>query len=158
MRRLLVMILGLAIAIAAGFVFLLAAGMTLPETRDLAFDLTRLSIFVTAAGMAQSGAPDQVAGQFAFALWLLTTAILVAPPALAALMGELAGWRSFAWYGGASGLLAAAIAFLGHPGTRATSAAENKIMLLLFVTGAISGLVYWAIAGRSTGRSPSHTV
>jgi hypothetical protein len=151
MRRLMVIVVGLAFAVTAGFLFLFVAGMMVPEARDLAFDLTRLSIFVTAASMAQSGAPDQVMGQFAFGLWLLTTAILVGPPVVAAIVGELGGWRSFAWYGGASGLIAAAIAFLGHSSARLPNAAENKIMLLLFVTGAVSGLVYWAIAGRSAG-------
>ena len=151
MRRFVIVVIGLAVAIAAGFVFLLVAGTMLSETRDLALDLTRLSIFLTAASMAQSGAPDQAVGQVAYGLWLLISAIIMVPPVAAALIGDIAGWRGFAWYGGAAGLMAAAIGFAGHPTARAASAAENKIILLLFVTGAVSGLVYWAVAGRSAG-------
>jgi hypothetical protein len=149
MRRFVLVLVGLAFAIAAGFLFLLVGGLAVPETRELAADLTLFSLFLTAVDVAQSGAPDQAMGAVAVGLWLLTTAILVAPPLVAAVIGELAGWRSFVWYGASAGVLAAALAFLGHPLGARINPAETRVMLLLFLTGALSGLVYWAIAGRT---------
>jgi hypothetical protein len=149
MRRFVLVLVGLAFAIAAGFLFLLVGGLAVPETRELAADLTLFSLFLTAVDVAQSGAPDQAMAAVAVGLWLLTTAILVAPPLVAAVIGELAGWRSFVWYGASAGVLAAALAFLGHPLGARINPAETRVMLLLFLTGALSGLVYWAIAGRT---------
>ncbi len=156
MRRLVLVVVGLAFAVTAGFLFLLIGGLAVPETRELAADLTLFSLFTAAAGVAQSGAPDQAMSAVAVGLWFLTTAVLVAPPFVAAVIGELAGWRSFVWYGASAGVLAAARAFLGHPLGARLDPAETRVMLLLFLTGAVSGLVYWAIAGRSaSGAAPS---
>jgi hypothetical protein len=153
MRRALVILVGLALAVTAGFLFLLIGGLAVPETRELAADLTLFSLFVTALGLAQQSAPDQAVGAVAVGLWFLTTAVLVAPPLLAAVIGELAGWRSFVWYGASAGLLAAALGFLGHPLGARLDPSETRVMLLLFLTGVVAGLVYWAVAGRSAGLS-----
>lgn len=149
MRRFVLVLVGLAFAVTAGFLFLLIGGLAVPETRELAADLTLFSLFVTAADVARSGAPDQAMGAVAVGLWLLTTAVLVAPPLVAAVIGELAGWRSFVWYGASAGVFAVALAFLGHPLGARFDPAESRVMVLLFLTGAVSGLVYWVIAGRS---------
>ena len=88
-------------------------------------------------------------------------AILVAPPALVAVIGEVLGWRALLWYAGGSGALTALLPWLGRARSgmaRATEAAlpaEGRITLILFLTGAASGLVYWAIAGRSAGVRPA---
>ncbi len=78
--------------------------------------------------------------------------LLVLPPAFTALIGEVAGWRSFTWYGRAAGALAAAQPFLARPrGAQALLPAEGRIATILFLAGAVAGLVYWLVAGCGAG-------
>jgi hypothetical protein len=60
------------------------------------------------------------------------------------------------WYAGGAGAVTALLPWLGRArvGRFAEAAlqAEGRITALLFLTGATTGLVYWAIAGRSAGR------
>jgi drug/metabolite transporter superfamily protein YnfA len=151
LRRFFAVIAALVLAVAAGALFLAFGGLAVPATREFAADIGFSQILLTLLGMANGDAPDRVWGVVATTFWLLASAILVIPPVVAAMVGEAAGLRSFAWYGGASGLLAAGIAWLGHPAGVRPDAAETKLLLLLFVTGAVAGLVYWAIAGRTAG-------
>jgi hypothetical protein len=151
-RRILVVTAALVLAIAAGVLFFAIAGLTVPATREFAADLSLERILLTITGMANGETPDRVWGVVAATFWVLATVILVVPPIVAAAIGEAAGLRSFAWYGGVSGALAAGLAWLGHPLGVSPDAAETKLFLLLFVTGAVAGLVYWAIAGRSAKR------
>ena len=67
------------------------------------------------------------------------------------MVGEVAGLRSYVWYSGGAGVLAAAIAWFGHPGGVAPDATDGKVLAALFLTGAVAGLVYWTIAGRNAG-------
>jgi hypothetical protein len=111
-----------------------------------------------------SGLPDATGLALAsMAAWALF--ILVAlPPTLAALVGEVFRLGRLAWYGGASGALSAALPWVLRPGVPRISGAppaalvaEGRVTALLFVTGAVSGLVYWMVAGRSAGarRAPA---
>jgi hypothetical protein len=152
MRRALIVIIGLVLAVAAGTLFLAIGGLAFPSTREVAADLTIGSIFSTVAALAAADSPDRVWSVVAVAFWTLTAALLVLPPVLAALVGEAAGLRSFAWYGGVSGLLTAAIAWWGHASGLAPDPTELRLLTLLFVTGAVAGLVYWGAAGRTAGR------
>ncbi len=103
---------------------------------------------------ASSGLPDAAALALASAVAWGLLVLVALPPTLAALVGELCRLRRLAWYGGASGALTAALPWFVRPGSgaAATLMAEGRVTALLFVTGAISGLVYWMVAGRSAGR------
>lgn len=155
MRRALLVIAGLVLAWAAGTVFLAIGGLAVPATRELAADLTIGSVLAALAALASTDSPDRVWLAVAVAFWTLTAALLILPPLVSALVGELAGARSFVWYAGASGALTAAIAWIGHAGGHGPNLAETKLLMLLFLTGAVAGLVYWMVAGRSGGRSAS---
>lgn len=145
--------IALPLAIAAGALFLAVAGLAVPATRELAADVSIGRLLLTVAGIADGAPPDQVWSVVALAFWALAASILVLPPLVTAVVGAMAGSRSFAFYGGLAGVLAAGIAWLGHPATTAPDTADSKVLLLVFLTGAVSGLVYWAIAGRAAGRS-----
>ena len=83
----------------------------------------------------------------------------MAPLALAALIGEIAGARSWSWYVGVTGFLAAASPWIARA-TRGLAQAhrpsplEMRIAALFFLTGALTGWIYWLIArpGRHEGR------
>ncbi|MHB2165506.1 hypothetical protein [Alsobacter sp. R-9] len=154
MRRILVVIVGLILAWSAGTLFLSIGGLMVPATRELAADLTLGSILTALASMAASDSPDRVWMAVAVAFWTLTAALLLLPPFIAAVVGEVAGARSFVWYAGLSGLLTAATAWIGHTRGVGPDPTETKLLALLFLTGAVSGLVYWMVAGRGAGRDP----
>ncbi|WP_336487972.1 hypothetical protein [Methylobacterium nigriterrae] len=109
-----------------------------------------------AAGMASETMLILIAG-LAQALSLL----LVAPPVLVALVGEVLGLRAVSWYAGTCGLLTAALPWLARgaarPGGADRLAAEGHLTAILFLTGAAAGLVYWLVAGRSAGPDPDET-
>jgi hypothetical protein len=154
--RLLLLTVGLGLAIPFGFLALLV-GVTLdPAARDLLGALGLASVEAIVSDLADGVPADAEAFSFVVELWAGLTTLLVAPPAFAALVGEVAGWRSFAWYGGAAGALAAALPWLSRSRmTEPALPAEGRITALLFLAGAVSGLVYWLVAGHSAGRAAS---
>jgi hypothetical protein len=111
-------------------------------------------VFALAAG---DGVTEEVAGAVLVGLWTLGLTLAVAPPTFTALVGEVIGTRAYAFYGGVCGLVTAGAPWLMRPrGTAAGLAgAEGRITALLFLAGAVAGLVYWAVAGRSAGRGPA---
>jgi hypothetical protein len=151
MRRLFISLIALVLAIAAGALFLAVAGLAVPDTRELAADISIGRLLLSLAGIANGAPPDQVWSVVAIAFWALAASLLVLPPLVTAIVGEIGGTRSFVFYGGLSGLLAAAIAWLGHPAATPPDPADSKVLLLVFLTGAVAGLVYWALAGRTAG-------
>ena len=154
MRRLVVTLVALCLAIAAGTLFMAVAGLAAAATRDIAIDLGLTQLMLLLAGMAQGDGPDAVWSVVALAFWLTTVAVLVLPAVVTAVGGELFGTGSFVFYSGGSALIATAIAWLGHAGQSSPrgGSGEPKLLLLVFLTGAVSGLVYWALAGRHAAR------
>ncbi|MCJ2088633.1 hypothetical protein MKK88_22010 [Methylobacterium sp. E-005] len=103
------------------------------------------------AGLPPEGLVLFVAG-LAQALFVL----LVMPPALVGLGGELFRRRGLLWYGAGCGALTAVLPWLTRGVVRSGRdpgllAAEARLTLILFVVGASAGLVYWLIAGRGAG-------
>ena len=81
---------------------------------------------------------------------------------VAALIGEAAGARSLVWYSGVSGLLAGASPWIaraakGLERAQSVTDAEGRLALLFFLTGALTGAIYWLIAAPKVGSDlPSH--
>ncbi|GJE13067.1 MULTISPECIES: hypothetical protein [Methylobacterium] len=105
------------------------------------------------AGLPPEGLILFIAG-LAQALFVL----LVVPPALVGLAGEVLGRRGLLWYGAGCGLLTAALPWLTRGAMRSGSArdpallaAEARLTVILFAVGASAGLVYWLVAGRGAG-------
>lgn len=153
--RLLLGSFALLLAIPAGAAILLAALMLDPTA----------SVWLTKGALAglDAGLSDLAAGlppdSFSLLLAGLARAsfvLLAVPPAFAALVGETLRWRSLVWYGGACGLITAALPWLVRGAVRPGGpqlAAEARVTAILFVAGAGAGLVYWLVAGRSAGRA-----
>lgn len=155
--RAVLFVVGLILAIPAGAIVLAIGAISEPALRDLV-GVVSLRAFLELADAAMHGVPPDLAAMgLASALWAVSMALVVGPPTLTALIGEVLGLRSFAWYGGFSGVVAAAVPWLARGATVRPEAAlgEGRITALLFVAGAVAGLTYWAIAGRSAGRDPA---
>ena len=155
--RALLLVAGLVLAIPAGALTLMIGIAREPAAQELIGALGVASFEAILEGVPFDDAPEMVAGTLELGLWTLSMSLVVLPPTLVALMGEIAGTRSFVWYGGAGGLLTAALPWLvrGDIPTGAMSpalAAEGRLTALLFLTGAVAGLTYWLVAGRTAGR------
>ncbi|GHE55887.1 hypothetical protein GCM10019059_14190 [Camelimonas fluminis] len=91
-------------------------------------------------------------------MWTVLAIVLAGPPTLIGLIGEIARVRSFIWYSGATGLLTAALPWAARTGYSADPLSgnwgEGRVTLALFLCGAMAGLAYWLVAGRSAGGGP----
>jgi hypothetical protein len=152
LRRTIVWLFGIAVAIAAGLAVLPLAALLDPATRHAGSALAGLAIFaITRTGLDPSSAGEAM--RLAQLVWAGAMAICVMPIVLTVLIGEIARVRSFLWYAGATGLLAAAApwllraAFHSHKAGSA-SPEELSFAFVFFLTGVFSGTVFWLIAMR----------
>jgi hypothetical protein len=158
LRRLIVASFGFVIASGLGAVFLVVSALFDPTTRDAGVAVTMASVFAMLDAALQDGDPEQAASALGFVIWATVIATCAAPLAIAALIGEAAGARSLVWYSGVSGLLAGASPWIaraakGLERAPTASPAESRIALLFFLTGALTGAVYWLIAAPSERKS-----
>lgn len=152
-RRAIVVLFGIAIGIAAALAVLPVAALLDPVTREAGFALAEVAF----SGLTRLDPDDlsvaDAAGLVHFA-WTAVMAICVMPLVFAVLFGEIAKVRSFLWYAGATGFIAASTPWLirgAFHTQRATSASpeELRFALIFFFTGLVSGAVFWFVAGGS---------
>jgi hypothetical protein len=154
LRRLIVMTFGFLIASGVGAVFLVVSAMFDPATREAGLVSVMASLFSAFDDALDGGDPGQALSALGFIIWAVIVATCAAPLAVAALIGEAAGARSFIWYSGVSGLLAGASPWIaraarGLERAQSISEAEGRLALLFFLTGALTGAIYWLIAAPS---------
>lgn len=151
--RLILGALALVLALPCGALALIIGVLADPGLSGVAAVLGVAGLEAFFDAMA-SGLPDATALALASAAAWGLFLLVALPPTLAGLVGELFRVSRLAWYGGASGALTAALPWFVRPGRVSTTAlaAEGRVTALLFVAGAVSGLVYWMVAGRSAGR------
>lgn len=153
-RRILVMAFGFVLAIGVGAIFLLVLALLDPATREAGFEAALSGAFASIEDdMSAGGLSDPVA-KFGFIVWAIIIATCVAPLAVAALIGELAGARSLLWYSGVTATFAGASPWIARAAKGLDRAGdanplELRIALLFFITGAVSGAIYWLIAAPS---------
>jgi hypothetical protein len=156
--RLFLLVLALIIAIPFGTITLAVGVAVEPAARELAGALGFATLWSILGDLAAGEAPDERAIALFTVFYTAVFAILVAPPALIAVVGEVLGWRAFLWYAVGTGAATAALPWAGRVRgglsrlSEAALQAEGRITLVLFVTGAVTGCVYWLIAGQSAGR------
>jgi hypothetical protein len=153
--RVLLFLLGLLLAIPAGLVALTVGIALEPAAQDLIAALGMAGFEDFLSDLWDGGMLEAMPGGVFIRLWALSATLLILPPALVALIGEIAGTRSFVWYGFGCGALTAALPWIGRGSERLADGnvlgAEARITALLFLTGAAAGLTYWLVAGRSAG-------
>ena len=151
LRRAFLMLFGFVLASGVGAVFLVVAALFDPTTREAGFAATMAGIFAVIEEALRFGDPSDAVASFFFVIWAIIVAVCVAPLAVAALLGEAAGARSLVWYSGASGVLAGASPWIaraakGLEKAQSVSPVEGRIALLFFLTGALTGAIYWLVA------------
>jgi hypothetical protein len=151
LRRILVMCFGFLIAASAGALFLPLAALFDPLVRQVGLEAAASGFFAILDEGAREGDPASGIATLGAVFWAILVAVCAAPLAFAALVGEIAGIRSWAWYVGVSGFLAAASPWIaratqGLTRTAHASPLEVRIALLFFLTGATTGAIYWLIA------------
>jgi hypothetical protein len=157
LRRAIVVLFGAAIAIAAGLAALPVAALLDPVTRDAGFALAEVAFFALTRVDPDDLSVADLGGLIHFA-WTAVMAICVMPLVFAVLLGEIAKVRSFLWYAGATGVIAASTPWLirgAFHTQRAISASpeELRFALVFFFTGIVSGAVFWFVAGGSESKS-----
>lgn len=151
LRGMIVWLFGVVIAIAAGLVVLPLAALLDPATRQTGSALAELAFLaLTRSELDPSSAGE--AARLAHFVWASAVAICVTPVILAVLIGEIAQVRSLLWYAGATGCIAAAAPWLIRaafhtPKAGTASPEELRFALVFFLTGVVSGTVFWLIAG-----------
>jgi hypothetical protein len=153
LRRLLAIFFGFLVAASAGALFLPLAALADPLLREAGFDAMIVGFFSVLDETAQDGDPASRLFAFGFVFWTILIAVCAAPLAFVALIGEIAGARGWSWYVFADGLLAAASPWIvrgarGGVGANPPTPLELRIIALLFLTGALTGAVYWLISVR----------
>lgn len=146
--RLIVIVFGFVIAVGVGAVFLLVSAFFDPVTREAGLSSVLAGIF---AILDEAIEPEEAVATLGFVIWAAIVAVCAAPLAVAALVGEAAGARSVVWYSGVSGVLAGASPWIaraskGLERAHKVSEAEARLALLFFLTGALTGAIYWLIA------------
>jgi hypothetical protein len=152
--RTILFVFGLLLAVPAGLLTLAIGIAVEPAAQELIAALGIAGFEALWSDLAD-GTFEAVPGDVFLGLWALSTMLLVMPPALIAAIGEIAGFHSFVWYGFGCGALTAALPWLARGGEWFAGSdalgAEGRITALLFATGAVAGLTYWLVAGRSAG-------
>ncbi|MEE1610809.1 hypothetical protein [Microvirga sp. CF3016] len=153
-RWLLLIPFALLIAIGASGTFFLIASIVDPVMAMLTGDTLFVGFwsFVDAVFAAED--PGPIVEDAFLAVGRIIFTLLVFPPLMIAVVSEVLGMRSLLWHTLATGVLTAAVPFILRGSARIASPAELHVSLVLGLTGAIAGLVYWAIIGGREPRRP----
>jgi hypothetical protein len=151
--RLFAVAVGLVCAAAAGLLFLLVASVVDPVMAVLTGDTMFVGFFALMDAIFAADDPGAVVAGTLADLGRLIFMLLVAPPAFVALVSEVIGARRLVWHAGLTGVLTAAVPWLMRGSAQMANPAELHVSVVLGLTGAVAGLVYWMIAGRSAGFS-----
>lgn len=155
-RRLLAVLFAYVVAAGCGALFLALAALFDPATRGAGFDAATRGFLAIIRETLWGGRPEDAAAAFVHVAEAIAVAVVIAPLAASALIGEVARARAWLWYAAASAFLAAASPWIaraakGLERAREASVLEERIAVLFFLTGTVTGTIYWLLAGRSAG-------
>jgi len=156
-RWLLLIPFSLLIAVGMSSLFFLVASMVDPVMATLTGDTLFVGFWTFVDAVFSSEDPGPVVTHAFETVGRIAFTLLVFPPLIVAIISEVLGMRSLAWYAGATGVLTAAIPWILRGSARVANPDELHVSLVLGLTGAVAGFVYWAIAGRDAGRRPPST-
>jgi hypothetical protein len=156
--RLLLTIIGLACASAAALVFLPVAVLFDPQIQGAASHVSSDHWLGLLENLFSDDDPQEAVTTLVQLIWTIGMLVCVIPVTIIALVGGVARSRSWVFYVGLTGVLAAAMPWILRASRFAErggqmSAAEGHLTLILFMTGAVAGAVYWIVAGRSDGKA-----
>ena len=152
--RLILIPLALAIAVFVAGTFLVIAGFTQPQIGGAITEGAITTIRTLVESLFQDGEAADRFARLSKGLTTLTLAVLVLPVAIVAAVSEVFSLRW--WFAQALGaaFLTALLPWALLPTVIAGTPLASSLTGLLSATGALSGSIYWMIAGRSAGRNP----
>ncbi len=154
-RWLLLIPFALLIAVGVSSVFFLIASMVDPVMAMLTGDTLFVGFWTFVDAVFSAEDPGPIVTDAFLTVGRIVFTLLVFPPLLVAVVSEVIGLRSLAWYAGATGVLTASVPWILRGAARVANPAELHVSFVLGLTGAVAGFVYWMIAGRDAGRRPS---
>lgn len=150
-RWLLLIPFALLIAIgASGFFFLVASAVD-PLMATLTGETLFVGFWNLIDAVFSSDDPGPIIEEAMLAVGRITFTLLVLPPLMIAVISEVLRMRSFLWHVLATGVLTAAVPWILRGAARVANSAELHVSVVLGLTGAVAGFVYWTIAGRDAG-------
>ena len=157
--RLILTTVGLACASAAALLFLPFAVLVDPLVQSTASPAPTDHWFGILERLFWDDDPQEALATFVQLIWTIGMLVCVVPVTIAALIGGLTRTRSFVFFAGLTGILAAAMPWILRASRFADrggqiSAAEGHLTLILFLTGVVAGTIYWVIAGRGERKPP----
>ncbi len=150
-RWLLLIPFALLVAIGASGFFLLVAAMIDPLMATLTGETLFVGFWNLIDAVFSSDDPGPIIADAMVAVGRIVFTLLVLPPLMIAVISEVLRMRSFLWHVLATGVLTAAVPWILRGTARVANPAELHVSLILGLTGAVAGFVYWAIAGRDAG-------
>lgn len=147
-RILLIIPLGLIIAFGAGGFFLMLATVVSPALASMVFGAFNAFADIV-LGLAFEGEdPTALAAAAGWQGFKLAASILILPVLITAIASELFRIASGLVQMVLTGLIAAVLpaAIIGL--TRLPTGTETQVLAAFFLTGVVTGAVYWLIAGR----------
>lgn len=150
-RWLLLIPFALLIAIGASSFFFMVATIVDPVMAVLTGDTLFVGFWSFVDAVFSSEDPGPIVADALLAVGRIVFTLLVFPPLLIAVLSEVLRIRSLVWYAGATCVLTAAVPWILRGAARVANPAELHVSLVLGLTGAVAGFVYWVIAGRDAG-------
>jgi hypothetical protein len=153
-RWLLLIPFALIIAIGVSGTFFLIASIVDPVMATLTGDTLFVGFWSLIDAVFAADDPTPIVEDAFLAIGRIMFTLLIFPPLLIAVISEVLGMRSLLWHALATGVLTAAVPWILRGAARVGTPAELHVSLVLGLTGAVAGLVYWAIAGGREPRRP----
>ncbi len=150
-RWLILIPFALLIAISASGTFFLIASMVDPVMALLTGDTLLVGFWSLIDAVFSADDPGAIVEDAFLAVGRIMFTLLIFPPLLIAVISEVLGMRSLLWHTLATAVLTAAVPWILRGNARIATPAELHVSLVLGLTGAVAGFVYWAIVG---GREP----
>jgi len=153
-RWLLLIPFALLIAVGASGTFFLIATIVDPVMAVLTGDTLFVGFWTLLDAVFSAEDPGPIVEDAMLAVGRIVFTLLILPPLMIAVVSEVLGMRSLLWHTLATGTLTAAVPFILRGSARIASPDELHVSLVLGLTGAVAGLVYWAIIGGREPRRP----
>jgi hypothetical protein len=151
-RWLLLIPFALLIAIGVSGTFFLIASIVDPAMAVLTGDALFVGFWSLVDAVFSAEDPGPIVEDAFLAIGRIMFTLLIFPPLLIAVISEVLGMRSPLWHTLATAVLTAAVPWILRGDARITTPAELHVSLVLGLTGAVAGFIYWAIAGREPRR------
>lgn len=157
-RWLLLIPFALLIAIGMSSLFFFIASLVDPLMATLTGETLFVGFWHLIDAVFSSDDPGPIVEDAMLAVGRIMFTLLVLPPLVVALISEVLKMRSLLWHALATGVLTAAVPWILRGAARVANTEELHVSVILGLTGAVAGFVYWAIAGRDAGGRASPSV